>query len=127
METKTFFSLCVYTSEYNTNQLNYIKENFIVIDEIETRLTIRGRMKELEKVMQAAFTTDEQFKQIFPLYQTAEERAEEINELFNELVEEVRTTLVQAIKLGCDNYNNEMYKIFSDFYFANLYHHENHK
>lgn len=70
------YSLRIYKNEYAELHLNFICKAFKVNLETEKVIEIVGEQEQLEKVMSGMFCTDEQFKALFPEYQTRKEREE---------------------------------------------------
>lgn len=112
------YSLNIYKNEYQEAHLAFIRKHFTVSGETEKVLTIVGIDYKLEKVMSGMFATDDQFKAIFPEYQTATERAEWTNKELADLKDNVATTLCRIINQG--NINNPLFVKFRNFYLNEL-------
>lgn len=93
-------TLRVYKSEYQPSQIAYLYEAFEVIAESATILTISGSEKELEKVMSGMFSTEDEFKSIFPKFQTEADRMAYTDNLYNDTVRLIQTNLLQMIHHG---------------------------
>lgn len=63
------YSLRIYKNEYGVRHLNFIRKKFEVSGETEKTLEVVGKEQDLEMLMSAMFSTDEQFKALFPDYQ----------------------------------------------------------
>lgn len=112
------YSLCVYKNEYSERQVDYFRKAFRVADENEKTLLIIGEGTELDKVMSAMFTTDEQFKALFPEYQTRKEREEWTNKALADLKDNVARTLCKIINQG--ETDNVLFDKFRTFYLNEL-------
>lgn len=112
------YSLNIYKNEYQETHLAFIRKHFTVSGETEKVLTIVGNDSQLEKVMSGMFATDDQFKAIFPDYQTAKERAEWTNKELADLKDNIATTLCHIINQG--NIDNPLFVKFRNFYLNEL-------
>lgn len=112
------YSLQVYKNEYGVRHLNFIRKTFTVSGETEKVLTIIGEEVELEKVMSAMFLTDEQFKAIFPDYQTEKECQEWTCKQLADLKDNIAKTLCHIINDG--DTNNPLFAKFRSFYLNEL-------
>lgn len=93
-------TLRVYKNEYQPSQIAYLSNAFEVIAESATILTISGSEKELEKVMSGMFSTEDEFKSIFPKFQTEADRMAYTDQLFDDTVRLIQTNLLQMINHG---------------------------
>lgn len=112
------YSLRIYKNEYGVRHLNFIRKTFTVSGETEKVLTIIGEEVELEKVMSAMFLTDEQFKAIFPDFQTEKECAEWTRKQLADLKDNIAKTLCRIINDG--DTNNPLFAKFRSFYLNEL-------
>ena len=111
-------SLRIYKNEYRGRQLNFIRKNFHVLDETETIIRVAADQETIETLMQGMFTTDEQFKALFPAYQTEKECQEWTENELARMKREIATTLCGIINDG--DINNPMFAIFRSFYLNEL-------
>lgn len=112
------YSLNIYKNEYQEAHLVFIRKHFTVSDETEKVLTIVGIDYKLEKVMSGMFATDEQFKALFPDYQTEKERQEWTRKELADLKDNIATTLCRIINQG--DINNPMFEKVRKFYLSEL-------
>lgn len=112
------YSLRVYKNEYAELHLNFIRKAFKVNFETEKVIEIVGEQELIEKVMSGMFCTDEQFKAIFPEYQTRKEREEWTNKELVNLKTTIATTLCRVISQG--EPSGELFTKFRDFYLNQL-------
>jgi hypothetical protein len=112
------YSLNIYKNEYQEAHLAFIRKHFTVSDETEKVLTIVGIDYKLEKVMSGMFATDEQFKALFPDYQTEKERQEWTRKELADLKDTIARTLCRIINDG--DMNNPLFDKFRSFYLNEL-------
>ena len=93
-------SLRVYKDEYSENQLRYIRNNFEVFTESANFIIISGSESRLDDLMSLMFSTDENFKKLFPDYLTEEERIENTKKEIHHLADEFQKSLLQIINNG---------------------------
>jgi hypothetical protein len=93
-------TLVVYKDEYSESQMKYLMERFYFISETEKAVTIQGEEKELENVMMACYSSDEQFKKLFPEYLTEEERKETTSKLYDDCKRDIQDYLLKMINEG---------------------------
>lgn len=112
------YSLRIYKNEYAELHLNFICKAFKVNLETEKVIEIVGEQEQLEKVMSGMFCTDEQFKALFPEYQTRKERDEWTSKELETLKKTIATTLCRVINQG--EPSGEQFTKFRDFYLNQL-------
>lgn len=93
-------TLRVYKNEYQPSQISYLSQHFEVVEESATILTISGNEEELDKVMSAMFSTEEEFKSIFPKFRTEADRKAYTDQLYQDTVHIIQTNLLQMINHG---------------------------
>lgn len=93
-------TLRVYKNEYQPSQIAYISQAFEVIAESASILTISGSERELEKVMAGMFSSEDEFKTIFPNFQTEADRMAYTESLYEDTVHLIQTNLLQMINNG---------------------------
>lgn len=93
-------TLRVYKSEYQPSQIAYLSKAFEVVSETASILTIMGDERELEKVMRGMFCSEDEFKSIFPKFQTEADRVAYTEHLYKETVNLIQTNLLQIINHG---------------------------
>lgn len=112
------YSLRIYKNEYGVRHLNFIRKTFEVSIETETILEIIGKESDLEMVMSAMFSTDEQFRAIFPDYRTEKECQEWTRKQLADLKDNIAKTLCRIINDG--DTNNPLFEKFRSFYLNEL-------
>lgn len=112
------YSLRIYKNEYQAAHINFIKGVFEVVEESEKTLTIVGDETMLEKAQSGMFTTDEQFKAIFPEYVTIAERQAITRKELEALKDQIATTLCRCIRDGVAD--GVMFNKMRDFYLNEL-------
>lgn len=112
------YSLRIYKNEYDEHHLNFIRKIFKVNLETEKVVEFVGEQELLEKVMSGMFCTDEQFKAIFPEYQTRKEREEWTSKELENLKTTIATTLCRIINHG--EPSGEQFTKFHNFYLHQL-------
>lgn len=112
------YSLRVYKNEYAELHLSFIRKAFKVNFETEKVIEIVGEQELIEKVMSGMFCTDEQFKAIFPEYQTRKEREEWTSKELENLKATIATTLCRVINQG--EPSGELFIKFREFYLNQL-------
>ena len=114
METKsTKLSLRVYRNEYTFNQFRYIHTHFCVLDYSENVLTIIAEESEINKIMSLMYSTDEQFKSLFPDFLTEEERRQNNVDLMKRLDAQLGDILLEMGSKGI--VLDEMYNLVESF------------
>lgn len=93
-------TLRVYKNEYQPSQIAYLSKAFEVVAESASILTIFGPEEELEKVMAGMYSTEGEFKSLFPKFQTEAERIAYTDQLFKDTVSLIQTNLLQMINDG---------------------------
>lgn len=88
------YSLRIYKNEYGVRHLNFIRKKFEVTGETEKTLEVVGKEQDLEMLMSAMFLTDEQFKAVFPDYQTEKECQEWTRKELADLEDTIARTLL---------------------------------
>lgn len=96
----------IYKNEYKVNHLDFIRKTYNVVSESDNVVVISGDEKELEKAMMGMFNTDEQFKGLFPAFQTERERKAYTQQQIKQLADVMRNTLLNIINNGiiCDDF-----------------------
>lgn len=112
------YSLRIYKNEYGVRHLNFIRKKFEVTGETEKTLEVVGKEQDLEMLMSAMFLTDEQFKAVFPDYQTEKERQEWTRKELADLKDTIARTLCRIINDG--DMNNPLFDKFRSFYLNEL-------
>lgn len=112
------YSLRIYKNEYGVRHLNFIRKKFEVTGETEKTLEVVGKEQDLEMLMSAMFLTDEQFKAVFPDYQTEKECQEWIRKELADLEDTIARTLCRIIYDG--DTNNPLFVKFRSFYLNEL-------
>lgn len=112
------YSLRIYKNEYGVRHLNFIRKKFEVTGETEKTLEVVGKEQDLETLMSAMFLTDEQFKALFPDYQTEKERQEWTRKELADLKDTIARTLCRIINDG--DMNNPLFDKFRSFYLNEL-------
>lgn len=93
----------IYKNEYQPNHVDFLKSTFTVVDESENILTISGDAASLERAMCGMFNNDDQFKSLFPSFQTMAERTAYTRECYHTAVKAVQTELLNMINHGVVN------------------------
>lgn len=112
------FSLRIYKNEYGVRHLNFIRKKFEVTGETEKTLEVVGKEQDLEMLMSAMFLNDEQFKALFPDYQTEKECQEWTRKELADLKDTIARTLCRIINDG--DMNNPLFVKFRSFYLNEL-------
>lgn len=112
------YSLRIYKNEYGVRHLNFIRKKFAVTGETEKTLEVIGKEQDLEMLMSAMFLNDEQFKALFPDYQTEKERQEWTRKELADLKDTIARTLCRIINDG--DMNNPLFDKFRSFYLNEL-------
>lgn len=112
------YSLRIYKNEYGVRHLNFIRKKFEVSGETEMTLEVVGKEQDLEMLMSAMFLNDEQFKALFPDYQTEKERQEWTRKELADLKDTIARTLCRIINDG--DMNNPLFDKFRSFYLNEL-------
>lgn len=112
------FSLRIYKNEYGVRHLNFIRKKFEVTGETEKTLEVIGKEQDLEMLMSAMFLNDEQFKALFPDYQTEKECQEWTRKELADLKDTIARTLCRIINDG--DMNNPLFDKFRSFYLNEL-------
>lgn len=112
------YSLRIYKNEYGVRHLNFIRKKFEVSGETEKTLEVVGKEQDLEMLMSAMFSTDEQFKAIFPDYRTEKECQEWTRKQLADLEDTIAKTLCHIINDG--DMNNPLFDKFRSFYLNEL-------
>ena len=93
-------TLNIYKDEYKASHLDYLREAFTVESETPKVITISGTQTELERAMMGMYTSDEQFKSLFPGFITEDERIENTKNEMKHIADEMRDTLLRIINYG---------------------------
>lgn len=112
------YSLRIYKNEYGVRHLNFIRKKFEVSGETEKTLEVVGKEQDLEMLMSAMFLNDEQFKVLFPDYQTEKESQEWTRKELADLKDTIARTLCRIINDG--DTNNPLFDKFRSFYLNEL-------
>lgn len=112
------YSLRIYKNEYGVRHLNFIRKKFEVTGETEKTLEVVGKEQDLEMLMSAMFLNDEQFKAVFPDYQTEKESQEWTHKELADLKDTIARTLCRIINDG--DMNNPLFDKFRSFYLNEL-------
>lgn len=112
------YSLRIYKNEYGVRHLNFIRKKFEVTGETEKTIEVVGKEQDLKMLMSAMFSTDEQFKALFPDYQTEKESQEWTRKELSDLKDTIARTLCRIIYDG--DTNNPLFVKFRSFYLNEL-------
>ena len=93
-------TLNIYKDEYKDSHLDYLREAFTVESETPKVVTISGTQADLERAMMGMYTSDEQFKSLFPAFISESERIENTKNEMKHLADEIRDTLLRMINYG---------------------------
>ena len=93
-------TLNIYKDEYKASHLDYLREAFTVESETKKVITISGTQADLERAMMGMYTSDEQFKSLFPAFISEAERIENTKNEMKHLADEIRNTLLRMINYG---------------------------
>ena len=93
-------TLNIYKDEYKASHLGYLREAFTVESETPKVVTISGTQADLERAMMGMYTSDEQFKSLFPEFISEAERIENTKNEMKHLADEIRDTLLRMINYG---------------------------
>lgn len=93
-------TLNIYKDEYKDSHLGYLREAFTVESETSKVVTISGTQADLERAMMGMYTSDEQFKSLFPAFISEAERIENTKNEIKHLADEIRDTLLRIINYG---------------------------
>ena len=93
-------TLNIYKDEYKDSHLDYLREAFTVESETSKVITISGTQTDIERAMMGMYTSDEQFKSLFPEFISEAERIENTKNEMKHLADEIRDTLLRIINYG---------------------------